>query len=88
MAHTSPSTIGIRLEPSGIFYRVWDCFNAEDYRQQVQQHVATVQALADTDHPDPDAFQQALDKMDKSSVKLAEVAITKTLKEEGQGELK
>jgi len=55
----------------------------DDYRNQVQQHVATVQALADIDHPDPDAFQQALDKMDKSSVNLAEVAITKTLREEG-----
>ena len=53
-----------------------------DYRTEVQANVAKVKALADSDAPDADAFHQALNTMDKSTVRLAELAIAKTLREE------
>ncbi len=52
------------------------------YRAQVEQHVAEVKAMADSSGVDPDKFHEALDAMDKSTVRLAELAITMTLREE------
>jgi len=53
-----------------------------DYRSEVQAKVAAVKAMADAQEVDPDKFHAALDAMDKSTVRLAEMAIAKTLREE------
>ena len=55
----------------------------QNYRQQIEQCVAQVSAFTDTPDPDLDEFHQALDRMDKSTVRLAELAIAKTLREDG-----
>lgn len=52
-----------------------------DYRAQIEAKVAQVKALVNDANPDPEAFHQALDGMDKATVRLAEVAIRKTLNE-------
>ncbi len=52
------------------------------YRAGVEGHVAQVRAMADDKAVDPDRFHEALDAMDKSTVRLAELAITQTLREE------
>ncbi len=54
----------------------------QDYKQQVQQQVDTVNAYVTAQAPDLDQFQQALDQMDKTTVRLAELAISKTLRDE------
>ena len=41
-----------------------------------------MKAMADTQDVDADTFHEALDAMDKSTVRLAEMAIAKTLREE------
>ena len=55
-----------------------------EYRQEIETKVAEVKRFADTDPKavDPEAFHRALDAMDKSTVRLAEMAIAKTLREE------
>ncbi|MEZ6194037.1 MAG: Hsp70 family protein, partial [Phycisphaerales bacterium] len=52
------------------------------YRSEVEANVAQVRALADAPSADADTFHGALDAMDKSTVRLAEMAIAKTLREE------
>jgi molecular chaperone DnaK (HSP70) len=52
------------------------------YRSEVEANVARVRALADAPDADADTFHEALDAMDKSTVRLAEMAIAKTLREE------
>ncbi len=56
-----------------------------DYRAEVETNVENVKALADAEKPDADALHQALDLMDKSTVRLAELAIAKTLRDEQDG---
>ena len=56
-----------------------------DYRAEVQQRVAEVKAMAEASDVDLDQFHEALDAMDKSTVRLAELAITMTLREESDG---
>lgn len=51
------------------------------YRGEIETNVARVKALADAPNADADTFHGALDAMDKSTVRLAEVAIAKTLRE-------
>jgi len=53
-----------------------------DYRTQVEADVAAVRAFvdADDDAVDPDAFQAAMEAMDRGTLRLAEVNIAKTLK--------
>ena len=55
-----------------------------DYRQEIEAKAAAVQAFVDTDADavDLEAFHQALNAMDQSTVRLAEMAIAKTLREE------
>ncbi len=55
----------------------------EGYRKEVMEKVAKVKAFADAADADANAFHQALDDMDKTTVRLAEIAIRKTLREEG-----
>lgn len=52
------------------------------YRTEIETKVAQVKALADAPDADADTFHQALDAMDQSTVRLAELAIAKTLREE------
>jgi molecular chaperone DnaK len=52
------------------------------YRSEVETNVAEVKALADASDTDADRFHEALDAMDKSTVRLAELSIAKTLREE------
>jgi molecular chaperone DnaK (HSP70) len=52
------------------------------YRAEIQAKVAEVKAMADAPDADAEQFHQALDAMDKSTVRLAEMAIVKTLREE------
>lgn len=52
------------------------------YRNQIETKVARVKALVDAPDADADRFHEALDAMDKSTVRLAEIAIAKTLREE------
>ena len=52
------------------------------YRDEIEGHIASVQAMIDSpdDQVDADAFQQAMHDMDHATIKLAEVAIAQTLK--------
>ncbi len=52
------------------------------YRQQIEDEVTTVRTYLDADHPDPGEFHEALDRMDKATVRLAEIAIATTLRED------
>ena len=54
----------------------------QDYRREIEQHIAKVEGFISAPNADPEAFHQALDRMDKSTVRLAELAISKTLREE------
>jgi molecular chaperone DnaK len=54
-----------------------------EYRNQIMEKVARVKAFADAPDPDANAFHHALDDMDKTTVRLAEIAIRKTLRDEG-----
>ncbi len=51
-------------------------------RQAIEEKVSQVRALADTASTDPDRFHEVLDAMDKATVRLAELAIAKTLRED------
>jgi molecular chaperone DnaK (HSP70) len=55
-----------------------------DYRREIEQKVQTVRTFVDQDMKlvDADAFHAALDAMDKATVRLAELAIAKTLRDE------
>lgn len=53
-----------------------------DYRAEIIAKVAVVKVLADASDADADRFHEALDAMDKSTVRLAELAIAKTLRED------
>ena len=53
------------------------------YRSEIEQHIATVEGFVDAAEPDGDAFGTALTAMDHATVRLAEMAIAKTLREEG-----
>ena len=57
-----------------------------DYRAQVEASVAAVQAFVDGDDNalDPDAFQAAMEAMDRGTLRLAEVNIAKTLRANGE----
>ena len=54
------------------------------YRDQIEAHIAKVQAMIDSpdERVDADAFQQAMHDMDHATIKLAEVAIAQTLRAE------
>jgi molecular chaperone DnaK (HSP70) len=56
----------------------------DDYREEIEGHIAKVQAMIDSpdDKVDADAFQQAMHDMDHATLKLAEVAIAQTLRED------
>lgn len=64
--------------------KVGDAMEA-DYRAEVERHVAGVKAMAESPGVDADKFHAALDAMDQSTVRLAELAITMTLREEQGG---
>ncbi len=53
-----------------------------DYRTEIDGHIVAVQGFIDNPSPDADAFAKALTAMDHATVRLAEVAIKKTLEEE------
>jgi len=61
--------------------KVGDALDAE-YRAEIESKVAAVRALMEQDAPDLDALHAALDTMDKSTVRLAELAIAQTLRED------
>ena len=54
------------------------------YRREIQQHLAAVQAFIDApdDEVDPDRFQQALHDLDHATLRLAELNIARTLRED------
>ena len=52
------------------------------YRQQIKVKLAAVGGVAGADQPDADAFSVALTDLDHSTVRLAEMAITRTLQED------
>jgi molecular chaperone DnaK (HSP70) len=54
------------------------------YRAQIEQHMRTVQRYIDTpdDENDADAFQQALHDLDHATLRLAELNIARTLRED------
>ncbi len=52
------------------------------YRGEINAKVALVQTFIDQPAPDADAFAKALTDMDHATLRLAELAITKTLEEE------
>ncbi len=52
-----------------------------EYRATVEREVAAVEAMLTQEHPDAEAFHQALDRMDKATVPLAEAAIKRALTE-------
>ncbi|MAE61813.1 MAG: molecular chaperone DnaK, partial [Planctomycetaceae bacterium] len=49
------------------------------YRGEIEQHISTVEGFVDAAEPDGDAFGTALTAMDHATVRLAEMAIAKTL---------
>jgi molecular chaperone DnaK (HSP70) len=57
-----------------------------DYQSEVESHMAKVQQFIDTpdDQNDADAFQQALEAMDHATLRLAELNIARTLREENK----
>jgi len=61
--------------------KVGDAITPE-YRDEVLEKADVVRGFVEQDAPDADAFHKALDAMDQSTVRLAEVAIAQTLKEE------
>ena len=54
-----------------------------DYRTAVEQHIQTVEDFVNAEGPDGDAFANALTAMDHATIQLAELAIAKTLRDEG-----
>jgi molecular chaperone DnaK (HSP70) len=55
----------------------------DDYRREIEEHIKTVEGFAESEDPDPQQFQQALQAMDHATVRLAEMAIARTLRDEG-----
>ncbi len=57
-----------------------------DYRQQIERHMHNVQQFIDTPdaNNDADAFQQALHDLDHATLRLAELNIARTLREDTQ----
>ncbi|MEM9414022.1 MAG: Hsp70 family protein [Planctomycetota bacterium] len=54
------------------------------YRNEIEQHIATVQGYIDADENDnidADAFHQAMTDMDHATIRLAETAIAQTLRD-------
>jgi len=54
----------------------------DDYRDEVLGKAQAVRGFVEQDQPDAEAFHAALDAMDQSTVRLAEVAIAQTLRED------
>ncbi|MCC6680793.1 MAG: Hsp70 family protein [Phycisphaeraceae bacterium] len=54
-----------------------------EYVKQIEDHIAAVRGFIDAENPDADAFGAAMTKMDHATIRLAEAAITRTLREEG-----
>ncbi|MEO0476483.1 MAG: Hsp70 family protein [Planctomycetota bacterium] len=63
--------------------RVGDGIDA-DYRAEIDGHITKVESMIDSpdDTVDADAFQQAMHDMDHATIKLAEIAIAQTLKQD------
>jgi molecular chaperone DnaK (HSP70) len=53
-----------------------------DYRSEIEQHVAKVEGFIEADQPDADAFQEAMTAMDHATIRLAEISIARTLRED------
>ena len=53
-----------------------------DDRNRIEQLVSHIRSYIESDHPDLDAFHDTLDRMDKASVRLAEIAVAHSLREE------
>ena len=51
------------------------------YRKEIETNILVVKAFLEAERPDAAEFRAALDKMDKSTVRLAEIAIARSLKE-------
>ncbi|QQE13143.1 Hsp70 family protein [Planctomycetota bacterium] len=62
--------------------RVADEIDGE-YKQHIEWHVWKVTEFIDADNPDADAFQKAMTEMDHATIRLAEMNIKKTLRDEG-----
>ncbi|WP_428387959.1 Hsp70 family protein [Mucisphaera sp.] len=58
---------------------------SEEEQATMKANMAAVQRFVDDPNPDADAFAQALDKMDKASIPLAEKAIAVTLRQDAPG---
>ncbi len=59
-----------------------------DYRRELDEQIAHLQSLVDASERDPhsvdaDAFHEAKESLDRASVRLHEMAITRSLREEG-----
>jgi hypothetical protein len=54
-----------------------------DYRAAIDEKMSLVRRLIDEPAPDADGFLKALTAMDHATIRLAEIAIKKTLDEEG-----
>lgn len=54
----------------------------DDYVQELQRHISTVQEFIDASCPDADAFHEALRAMDHASMRLAEISIAQTLRKQ------
>ncbi len=50
-----------------------------DYRADIEAKIAAVEVMTSAPSPDPDAFHRALDAMDKTTIRLAEMAVAKAL---------
>lgn len=53
-----------------------------DYRAEIEQHVENVEGFIEADAPDADAFHEAMTAMDHATVRLAEISIARTLRED------
>ena len=53
-----------------------------DYRAEIERHVDTVEGFIAAEQPDADAFHEAMTAMDHATVRLAEISIAKTLRED------
>jgi len=54
----------------------------DDYVQELQRHISTVQEFIDASCSDADAFHEALRAMDHASMRLAEISIAQTLRKQ------
>ena len=62
--------------------RVADEIDAE-YKKHIEWHVWKVTEFIEAENPDAEAFYQAMTEMDHATVRLAELNIKKTLRDEG-----